>query len=53
MYNHPWYKISEEISKKGLKVGAQLISADPVVLSTLKKMGFDSNHMKISIEANK
>ncbi len=40
-------------SNNGLKVGVNQIVADPIVLSELKKMGFDANHAKISIEANR
>jgi hypothetical protein len=37
----------------GIKVGSQLIKADPAVMHELKKMGFDTLHAKNCIEVNR
>lgn len=51
---HPWYKAADkEIPSLGIKVGSQVIKADPLVLNELNKLGFDTKHAKSSIEVNK
>ena len=51
---HNWFQISDVIlPDKGLKIGTHLIKADPKILKEIEKIGFDSTHAKVALEANK
>jgi len=51
---HSWFKkVDKPVPTLGIKVGSDIIKADPTVIHELKNMGFDITHARNSIEVNK